>query len=349
LTAKQVSIIPSKSFAGFTASQITALSNSVQVPPSCSGILEYQLANSENTKKINLGLTEELINKAITQHELKLCRQECDKTYKVNYPLKLPPPPRDKFLGTSPDNAALSCSDILKWGSKDTKSGEYWVKLKNKSKSKVFCDMETDKGGWTLFFNYIHYPGQEVSISSSTLPFGLKSNSHINLKEVGIEEKDIEDIRFFCTERQETGKFIHFKTSDSDILNLALTGDQRNLNINSFKNSYSDLSFPLENDKNYWKRAMDKEDFQHLDYVNKSNNGFWDTPFGLKRKRKYWTVKGNSLKGGRFECGSDYEDDNSSSVILTHHTVWFRGYVMSLEAARNRFLNRLNKKLAINN
>ena len=95
--------------------------------------------------------------------------------------------------------------------------------------------METDGGGWTLFFNYRHQPGEEVTLDQNQLPKDLKINSHMYLFNAGFSPRDITEVRFICTERFR-GKdvFWHFKTGDNDIINTALTGSQANMRVNIF-------------------------------------------------------------------------------------------------------------------
>ena len=213
------------------------------------------------------------------------------------------------------------------------------------SSVQLYCDLDTDKGGWTLFFNYNHQPGQEITLDSSKIPMNLAYNSHINLKDLGYEEKDILEIRFYCTEKAVKKYYWHFKVNNPEVVNTALSGDQTLLKQDSFIKNYEELKFPGRTIG--WNKAIDAGTLSNLDQVgfNKKGN-FWDTPFGSNGLGRYWTVKGNLQEGGRYECGTRHKDGVSkeiTSLVNTHHTVWFRGEPPSEEDARARYTVRNNR------
>jgi len=107
------------------------------------------------------------IQTAVSQEEINSCRMACKKQYKVEMPIVLPSPPRDPMLGKETNNPGISCMDIKRWGDENAKSGQYWIELSKKGLQKVYCDMETDNGGWTLFYNYKHMPSQEITLDST--------------------------------------------------------------------------------------------------------------------------------------------------------------------------------------
>ena len=63
-------------------------------------------------------------------------------------------PPNDITLGRTQDNPAVDCLDILENGP-GAETGTFWVQpVSNAQVIKVYCDNETDGGGWTLMTSY---------------------------------------------------------------------------------------------------------------------------------------------------------------------------------------------------
>lgn len=134
-------------------------------------IFEYQQLALENPLATTLGLTTPLAGDLMKDYFIKgdkitECRNNCVKTYPATLPTQNTTPSRDPTLGTK-ENPARDCMDIKVWGDKDNKSGKYWCKFGFQGIYEVYCDMETDFGGWTLFFNYAHSVGQELSLNET--------------------------------------------------------------------------------------------------------------------------------------------------------------------------------------
>ncbi len=316
-------------------------------------VFVYQNAAEKNIIGELLQLKQEQGIKAIkdivNKNIIKKCKVECKKEYPVDMPQAKQKPPRDPELGTE-KKPAMTCMDIKKWGAKTVKSGVFWIELPSKGPQKVFCDMETDNGGWTLFFNYVHQPGMELNLNENKLPEDLKTNSHMYLENAGFSPRDVKEVRFFCTERFKTNKkYWHFKSSNRDFFNVAFKGDQTGLRPNSLATGYSEIRPPAAIMGKY-SLAVDKNQINSFDIVgNSPSGGFTATIFGSTNYESNWTVKGESSVQDIFECGSSHKNaaatspEDSPSMVFTHHSVWFRGSAPPSDEAKERYLSYIAK------
>ena len=237
--------------------------------------------------------------------------------------------------------------DIKVWGEKESKSGNYWVEFGIRGKFKVFCEMETDDGGWTLFFNYKHQIGEDIVLNGSNLPGNILTNTHILLKDLGIRRDQARELRFLCTEKFGSDlTMMHFKMTNNEVIEAAFSGDQYGMKPNSWKHGFTHLQKPKG-----FEKFLSKINPNVIDYTGKNRSGgLAISPFGSTKFGMYWNVVGDDPKKSVYECGTSHREDTSNgagssspSMAKTHHMIYFRGQAPTEDEVRKRLLDKINE------
>jgi hypothetical protein len=170
------------------------------------------------------------------------------------------------------------------------------------------------------------------------------------LKDLGVTKKQAKEIRFLCNETfGSENYYIHFKTSNSDIIETAFTGDQSHLSPLAFKSGINKLERPQGWD--LYRNRLSKFQINSIDYANKSKTGgLANTPFGSTKFQTFWTVVGDDPRNPIYECGSyhrsilDSVGAKSPNMARTTHSIWFKGVPPTAEEVRKRMLTKINKR-----
>jgi len=210
------------------------------------------------------------------------------------------------YDGTTRPRSATSCATLLA-DLPSTTSGVYWLDLDddgNPSDGRLgYCDMNTDSGGWTLFFAYAHAAGANDALVNGTLPISPTTGySHVDLNTLGMSAGDVSELRFYC-DTQGHSRIIHFKTSDPQIIAGAVTASQ-SWGVADWTSGWTPLSGHSANIPG------------GVTNVFTGTGGLWDFPFWIWGAH-HWGVRGT---GHRWEC----DDFAGNSGTQTLHQVWLR-------------------------
>jgi hypothetical protein len=172
----------------------------------------------------------------------------------------------------------------------------------------MWCDMDTDGGGWMLMLNYNHTGGTNPALSATGLPSSLSDNKHSYLSGL-FPAGYFDEVRFYCTTSAHT-RVIHFKTG-----HWRVATDAQYAQSVATAGTYAEYWQPLDGHTANLPQAGNAE-------VGTAGIAFTDFPFYLGNAY-HWGISGHGL---RWECDDWASPPGGGSGFqnTTVHRIWVR-------------------------
>jgi len=214
----------------------------------------------------------------------------------------------------------VSCKDARARGYTTTGTYTIYPGGSGSTSYTVYCDQETDGGGWMLTYAYNHPAGGTAPLVPNTIPTSPDTGySHFDMNFLPGNAADIADVRFYCTST--TGYVIHFKPSNAVPRNIAFDGDQTGSTTTDWSTGFTLLG-------GHTALVLPSiVDWVGPSRVPSSTGGLWNYPFSKTSGSNH----GFAMAGTTYSSGQDWfcEDWPSSSPasIQTKHLVYVRTVV----------------------
>lgn len=187
----------------------------------------------------------------------------------------------------------------------------------------VYCDQETDGGGWMLLYSYNHNAGEDNELVADTIPLDPEDDySHFFINNIpGYNGADVESVRFFCRTSAHD-RIIHFQTDQPFVKALAFDGDQTG-NLGEYWDDYQchTTGLPGHNASLPLSLAQDGQPDLYS-----ADGGFHQFPF-WHTLLAHWAIRGVGLNSPqpRYECDDFLRADLNLGVSTsTRHNVWVK-------------------------
>jgi hypothetical protein len=210
----------------------------------------------------------------------------------------------------------FSCADALATTC-DSTPGLYEICPDESQPPKtVYCDQETDGGGWMLLYSYRHFSGENRLVNGRKIPLDPVSGySHFHLNQMsGYNPSAIESVRFYC-KTSGHNRVMHFKNAHPVVGSIAYNGTS-NANRVSVWNDLQCMVTELPGHSAALPRAAAS--------TFPASNGFLTFPFFLGRSH-HWGIAAANFAAPRYEC-DDFLGDYLPGTLSTNttHNVWVK-------------------------
>ena len=213
-----------------------------------------------------------------------------------------------------------SCADALA-SMCDATSGLYKIcASENGPSTTVYCDQETDGGGWMLLYSYRHLSGENLPVNDSKVPLDPTNGySHFHMQQLpGYASSVIESVRFYCRTSAH-GRIMHFKNAHPVTAEIAFRGTSIDNSVTVWSDDVCYVSH-LPDHTAELPRATT--------HAWAPGDGFRDFPFFAFSSRSvhaHWAIASANGAAERYEC-DDYAGDSLPSAQSTNttHNVWVK-------------------------